>query len=159
VAIVCRLRGEDEANVMRQALAGMLWSEKALWRQPSARRDDQSLDAGLQGRMDDRREARVVVGRDPVEPRTGCRAAAGRTDPEGSRPWLGALLLAYYDPDNRLVYAGRAGTGIDHAELERLWRRLQPLAISQMPLPADHHKLLAVQAFCNGRGRRRFLEG
>ena len=31
-------------------------------------------------------------------------------------------------PDGRLVYAGRAGTGIDQAELERLWRRLQPLA-------------------------------
>ena len=28
----------------------------------------------------------------------------GWTDPEGSRPWLGALLLAYYDPDGRLVY-------------------------------------------------------
>jgi bifunctional non-homologous end joining protein LigD len=60
----------------------------------------------------------------------------GWTDPEGSRPWLGALLLAYYDPDNRLIYAGRAGTGIDHAELERLWRRLQPFAISKMPLDA-----------------------
>jgi len=58
----------------------------------------------------------------------------GWTDPEGSRPWLGALLLAYYDPDRRLIYAGRAGTGIDYAELERLWRRLQPLAISKMPL-------------------------
>jgi DNA ligase D-like protein (predicted ligase) len=58
----------------------------------------------------------------------------GWTDPEGSRPWLGALLLAYYNPDGRLVYAGRAGTGIDYAELERLWRRLQPLAISKMPL-------------------------
>ena len=55
----------------------------------------------------------------------------GWTDPEGARPWLGALLLAYYDPDDRLVYAGRAGTGIDYAELERLWRRLQPLAISK----------------------------
>src|SRR5262249_10920608 len=42
----------------------------------------------------------------------------GWTDPEGTRPWLGALLLAYYDPDGRLVYAGRAGTGIEHAELE-----------------------------------------
>ena len=41
----------------------------------------------------------------------------GWTDPEGARPWLGALLLAYYDPDGRLVYAGRVGTGIDHAEL------------------------------------------
>jgi DNA ligase D-like protein (predicted ligase) len=58
----------------------------------------------------------------------------GWTDPEGARPWLGALLLAYYDPDGRLVYAGRVGTGIDHAELERLWRRLQPLAASKMPL-------------------------
>jgi bifunctional non-homologous end joining protein LigD len=34
----------------------------------------------------------------------------------------------------RLVYAGRAGTGIKQAELERLWQRLQPLAIDKMPL-------------------------
>jgi bifunctional non-homologous end joining protein LigD len=49
----------------------------------------------------------------------------GWTDPEGRRPYLGALLLAYYDPDGKLVYAGRAGTGINTAELERLWRRLR----------------------------------
>ena len=47
----------------------------------------------------------------------------GWTDPEGARPRLGALL-----------HAGRAGTGIDHAELERLWHRLQPLATPAMPL-------------------------
>jgi bifunctional non-homologous end joining protein LigD len=58
----------------------------------------------------------------------------GWTDPEGARPWLGALLLAYYDPGGRLVYAGRAGSGINTAELERLWRRLQPLATDRMPL-------------------------
>jgi DNA ligase D-like protein (predicted ligase) len=58
----------------------------------------------------------------------------GWTDPEGARPWLGALLLAYYDPDGRLVYAGRVGTGIAYAELGRLWRRLQPLATSEMRL-------------------------
>jgi len=58
----------------------------------------------------------------------------GWTDPEGTRPRLGALLLAYYDPGGRLVYAGRAGTGIKQAELERLWRRLQPLATAEMPL-------------------------
>jgi len=34
----------------------------------------------------------------------------GWTDPEGARPYLGASL-AYYDPNGRLVYAGRAGTG------------------------------------------------
>ena len=58
----------------------------------------------------------------------------GWTDPEGRRPYLGALLLAYHDPDGKLVYAGRVGSGIGQAELERLWRRLQPLAISKMPL-------------------------
>jgi ATP-dependent DNA ligase len=58
----------------------------------------------------------------------------GWTDPEGARPWLGALLLAYHDPNGRLVYAGRVGAGIDYAELGRLWRRLQPLATSQIPL-------------------------
>ena len=58
----------------------------------------------------------------------------GWTDPEGRRPYLGAFLLAYYDPGGRLVYAGRAGSGIDTAELQRLWRRLQPLATEKMPL-------------------------
>jgi ATP-dependent DNA ligase len=44
------------------------------------------------------------------------------------------IFLGGHDPDGRLVYAGRAGTGIKRAELERLWRRLQPLAIDSMPL-------------------------
>jgi ATP-dependent DNA ligase len=44
------------------------------------------------------------------------------------------LLLAYYDPDGRLIYAGRAGTGINDAELARVWRRLQPLAVDTMLL-------------------------
>jgi bifunctional non-homologous end joining protein LigD len=64
---------------------------------------------------------------------SGFALVVGWTDPEGSRPYLGALLLAYYDPDGRLVYVGRAGTGIKQAELERLWRRLQPLAMDRMP--------------------------
>jgi bifunctional non-homologous end joining protein LigD len=58
----------------------------------------------------------------------------GWTDPEGARPFLGALLLGYYDPDGRLTYAGRVGTGISTAELGLLWRRLQPLAIDKMRL-------------------------
>jgi len=31
----------------------------------------------------------------------------GYTEPDGSRQYLGALLLAYYNDDGRLVYAGR----------------------------------------------------
>ena len=49
----------------------------------------------------------------------------GWTDPEGARPFLGALLLGYYDPDGRLVFAGRVGSGINQAELQRLSRKLQ----------------------------------
>jgi hypothetical protein len=33
------------------------------------------------------------------------------SDPEGSRPHLGALLLDYYTDDGKLTYAGRVGTG------------------------------------------------
>src|SRR5271156_1846300 len=36
----------------------------------------------------------------------------GWSDPEGSRPHLGALLLGYYTDDGRLIYAGRVGTGM-----------------------------------------------
>jgi bifunctional non-homologous end joining protein LigD len=59
----------------------------------------------------------------------------GWTDPEGTRPHLGALLLAYCDPDGRLIYAGRAGTGTGHAELELLSglrrRRHHPARLSR----------------------------
>jgi bifunctional non-homologous end joining protein LigD len=58
----------------------------------------------------------------------------GWSDPEGSRHRIGALLLGYYTPDGKLVYAGRAGTGMPDAELERLWHRLQPLTVPKMPL-------------------------
>jgi bifunctional non-homologous end joining protein LigD len=58
----------------------------------------------------------------------------GWTDPEGARPFLGALLLGYYDPDGRLIFAGRVGSGINQAELQRLSQKLQPLATETMSL-------------------------
>jgi bifunctional non-homologous end joining protein LigD len=58
----------------------------------------------------------------------------GFSDPEGSRHRIGSPLLGYYTPDRKLIYAGRVGTGMPEAELERLWQRLQPLAIDEMPL-------------------------
>jgi bifunctional non-homologous end joining protein LigD len=60
----------------------------------------------------------------------------GWSDPEGSRHRIGALLLGYYAPDGELIYAGRAGTGMPERELERLWQRLQPIAVEKMPLSA-----------------------
>jgi bifunctional non-homologous end joining protein LigD len=58
----------------------------------------------------------------------------GWTDPEGSRPHLGALLLGYYTEDGRLHYAGRAGTGMTQKELKRLAQVLAPLHVKRMPL-------------------------
>jgi bifunctional non-homologous end joining protein LigD len=58
----------------------------------------------------------------------------GWSDPEGSRHLIGSLLLGYYTLERKLIYAGRVGTGMPVAELERLWQRLQPFAIEKMPL-------------------------
>jgi DNA ligase D-like protein (predicted ligase) len=58
----------------------------------------------------------------------------GWSDPEGSRHRIGSLLLGYNTPQGKLLYAGRAGTGLPDAELERLWQRLQPLVVDKMPL-------------------------
>jgi DNA ligase D-like protein (predicted ligase) len=57
----------------------------------------------------------------------------GWSDPEGSRPYLGALLLGYYTDDGKLTYAGRVGTGMPDKILADLRRRLEPLAISKPP--------------------------
>ena len=60
----------------------------------------------------------------------------GWTDPEGSRPHLGALLLGYYSDDGKLIYAGRVGTGMADKVLADLRRRLEPLARASSPLSA-----------------------
>ena len=58
----------------------------------------------------------------------------GWSDPEGSRHLIGSLLLAYYHPEGRLIYAGRVGTGMSVKTLAMLHQRLELLATSQMPL-------------------------
>jgi hypothetical protein len=64
----------------------------------------------------------------------------GSTDPEGSRPALGSLLLGYYGDVGKLTYAGRAGTGMTDSELHALVKRLRPLAVDKMPLAAPPPK-------------------
>jgi ATP-dependent DNA ligase len=58
----------------------------------------------------------------------------GWSDPEGSRPHLGALLLGYYADEGKLIYAGRVGTGMPIKVLADLRRRLDPLARKTSPL-------------------------
>jgi bifunctional non-homologous end joining protein LigD len=59
----------------------------------------------------------------------------GWSDPEGTCHRIGALLLGYYTPaGGKLIYEGRAGTGMATAELERLYGRRKPLSVPKMPL-------------------------
>jgi ATP-dependent DNA ligase len=74
-------------------------------------------------------------------PKTKCLnrqefVVVGWTDPEGSRPHLGALLLGHYDHDGKLIYAGRVGTGMPDKVLADLRRRLEPLARADSPMNA-----------------------
>jgi DNA ligase D-like protein (predicted ligase) len=57
----------------------------------------------------------------------------GYTDPQGSRTRFGALLLGYYDPVGKLVYAGKVGTGFDRRTLDSLYAAMTPLERDSPP--------------------------
>ena len=56
----------------------------------------------------------------------------GFTQPTGSRQYFGALLLGVYS-HNKLLYAGKVGTGFDTEMLAALHRKFQPLVRSKSP--------------------------
>ncbi len=56
----------------------------------------------------------------------------GYTAPQGSRSYFGALLVGYYDKD-KLIYAGKVGTGYTQDTLETLGKKLQKLIIKKCP--------------------------
>ena len=58
----------------------------------------------------------------------------GWTDPEGQAALSRRLAARLLRSRRKAHFAGRVGTGLNDVELERLWRRLQPLAIDKMPL-------------------------
>jgi bifunctional non-homologous end joining protein LigD len=80
----------------------------------------------------------------------------GFTDPEGKRAGLGALLVGYYD-GNKLIYAGKVGTGFTHQTLLTLTKALTELeqkthAVTGIGLPRKNvhwvePKLVAQVAF------------
>lgn len=51
---------------------------------------------------------------------------AGYTLPKNSRHYFGALILGYYR-GNRLIFAGRVGTGFNEKALKEIHRKLRPL--------------------------------
>jgi bifunctional non-homologous end joining protein LigD len=61
----------------------------------------------------------------------------GYTAPQGSRTDFGALLVGYFE-DGRLRYAGKVGTGFDHATLSDLGKRLRKLERADSPFVDVH---------------------
>lgn len=73
-----------------------------------------------------------VSRRDPTWLKSKCGqrqefVIVGFSDPQGSRAGFGSLLLGYHNKDNKLVYAGRVGTGFDRELLIDLYRKLKRL--------------------------------
>ncbi len=89
----------------------------------AARREACAL--GLEGIISKRADAPSTAGRTQTWLKLKCVGrdefvVVGWTPPAGSRVGLGALHLAYNDPERRLRYAGGVGTGFDDAALQRL---------------------------------------
>ena len=61
----------------------------------------------------------------------------GYTDPEGSRPYFGSLVLGLYDKQERLIHVGQAGTGFNHQSLKSLFERLSSLETKTNPFHGE----------------------
>ena len=57
----------------------------------------------------------------------------GWTDPRGSRPCFGALLLGVNDERGHLRYVGHSGAGFTDAEFGRVWARLRAIEAGASP--------------------------
>jgi bifunctional non-homologous end joining protein LigD len=98
---------------------------------------EQACRVGLEGIISKRVDRPYHHGRnsDWVKAKCGRRqefVVGGFTDPAGTRAGLGALLIGCYD-GNRLVFAGKVGTGFTHQGALALRRQLDPLQRSDSP--------------------------
>jgi bifunctional non-homologous end joining protein LigD len=104
----------------------------------------QACASGWEGLIAKRADAPYRAGRSRDWLKFKCESGqefviGGFTDPRGSRTGFGALLLGYYDPGHRLVYAGKVGTGFNQRTLDSLHAVLAGLEQDRPPF--DHGKL------------------
>lgn len=93
---------------------------------------------GLEGVVSKRGNGRYREGRSRDWLKTKCVlrdefVVGGFTEPEAGRNGLGSVLVGYYDEDGRFIYAGRVGTGFDHALLIDLRKRLDLIEVQRNP--------------------------
>jgi DNA ligase D-like protein (predicted ligase) len=130
-------RKERLAQLLKDPPAGVVYSEHEGGDGEAFRRA--ACRHGLEGVVSKRTDRPYLPGDRGAWVKSKCLNRAefvvvGWSDPEGSRHLVGSLLLGYYDPEGRLTYAGRVGTGMSVKTLAMLHDRLEPLATSQMPL-------------------------
>jgi bifunctional non-homologous end joining protein LigD len=99
---------------------------------------DNACALGLEGMVSKRINLPYQAGRGSAWQKIKCErrqemVIGGFTDPEGSRHGFGALLLGVYEPDGRLAYSGKVGTGFNDATLERLSRKLAGIVQKTSP--------------------------
>ncbi len=129
----------------RRALLESLDLEGPAWRVPPYHRGEGSalLEAsakqGLEGVVAKKLDSAYSPGRRSsawikVKNKQRARLVVAGLLPEKERSErLGALLVGYFDPDEKLRYAGRVGTGWDSKERARLEKLLAPLARQRSP--------------------------
>jgi bifunctional non-homologous end joining protein LigD len=118
--------GDPQIRISEQTTDGPAMQQRAMregWEGLLAKRLDSPYRSGR--RSTDWRKLKLV--------RHQTAVVAGWTEPRGSRPFFGALLLGVYDDEGRLRYVGHAGSGFTDAELERVWSRLAPLRTDTCP--------------------------
>jgi bifunctional non-homologous end joining protein LigD len=99
---------------------------------------DVARSKGLEGILAKRRESLYESRRSrewlkiKIKHRLEC-VIGGYTEPEGSRPYFGSVVLGLYDKQGNLIHVGQAGSGFDHEMLASMWKRLQAIATTSNP--------------------------
>ena len=128
------------ARLLEGRRARLRYSEH--FEEPGPRVYERACRLGLEGIVSKRKHAPYTSGRGPAWLKVKCVARqemviGGYTDPEGARAEFGSLLLGVHDRAGRLLYAGRVGTGFDHATLRALGTRLRKLERRASPFAPD----------------------
>jgi bifunctional non-homologous end joining protein LigD len=105
---------------------------------PGSKLAAEACKLGLEGIISKRIDMSYRPGRGNTWLKTKCVftdefVIAGYVDATDIKNAVGALALGYYEGD-RLIYAGRVGTGFNRRFATDLWERLQPLRTKQAPL-------------------------
>ena len=99
---------------------------------------DAAAQHGLEGIVAKRRRSCYVQKRSSewlkikVMKRQEC-VIGGYTDPRGSRPNFGSLVLGLYDNKGRLIPVGQAGSGFTEQTHTQMWKRLHTLETDRTP--------------------------